>query len=233
MASRINIGPEDGPYVAINEENGNLQLEDNGGNVVAEWDETNTQWDFANNTLNNVDALNSNSVSTEETNSNSFLWEGENSVYDFERIFAEQELDRAEEASFQVTELSDYDSILGFVRAGSGDDEELTLQFNGDDGTNYDYILENVDDASRTKVEADDKILLSNVNRAGAMGWFCVETFANGSFAELQSPFGTANMATQNGNCCQYILYDGSNLSELDVSVVGNLELRVYGGRSI
>ena len=65
MPSRINIGPENGPYVAINEENGNLQLEDNSGNVVAEWDETNAQWDFANNTLNNVDALNSNSVSTE------------------------------------------------------------------------------------------------------------------------------------------------------------------------
>ena len=68
MASRINIGPEDGPYVAINESSGNLQLEDNSGNVVAEWDETNAQWDFANNTLSNVDALNSNSVSTEELN---------------------------------------------------------------------------------------------------------------------------------------------------------------------
>ena len=66
MASRINIGPENGPYVAINESSGNLQLEDNSGNVVAEWDETNAQWDFANNTLNNVDALNSNSVNTED-----------------------------------------------------------------------------------------------------------------------------------------------------------------------
>ena len=66
MPSRINIGPEDGPYVAINESSGNLQLEDNSGNVVAEWDEGNAQWDFANNTLNNVDALNSNSVNTEQ-----------------------------------------------------------------------------------------------------------------------------------------------------------------------
>ena len=66
MASRINIGPENGPYVAINESSGNLQLEENSGNVVAEWDETNAQWDFANNTLANVDALNSNSVNTEE-----------------------------------------------------------------------------------------------------------------------------------------------------------------------
>ena len=69
MASRINIGPENGPYVAINESSGNLQLEDNSGNVVAEWDETNAQWDFANNTLNNVDALNSDSVSTVDSTS--------------------------------------------------------------------------------------------------------------------------------------------------------------------
>ena len=69
MPSRINIGPENGPYVGINEENGNLQLEGNSGNVVAEWDETNAQWDFANNTLNNVDALNSNSVNTEDLDS--------------------------------------------------------------------------------------------------------------------------------------------------------------------
>ena len=73
MPSRINIGPENGPYVGINEENGNLQLEDNSGNVVAEWDETNAQWDFANNTLNNVDSLNSNSVNTENSNSVRFV----------------------------------------------------------------------------------------------------------------------------------------------------------------
>ena len=78
MPSRINIGPENGPYVAINESSGNLQLEDNSGNVVAEWDETNAQWDFANNTLSNVDALNSNSVSTEEQKtSQGTLWNRE------------------------------------------------------------------------------------------------------------------------------------------------------------
>ena len=50
---------------SIDENSGNLAIRDTNGNVVAEWDETNAQWDFANNTLNNVDALNSNSVSTE------------------------------------------------------------------------------------------------------------------------------------------------------------------------
>ena len=51
---------------SIDENSGNLAIRDTNGNVVAEWDETNAQWDFANNTLNNVGALNSDSVSTEE-----------------------------------------------------------------------------------------------------------------------------------------------------------------------
>ena len=51
---------------SIDEDSGNLAIRDTNGNVVAEWDETNAQWDFANNTLNNVDALNSNSVNTDQ-----------------------------------------------------------------------------------------------------------------------------------------------------------------------
>ena len=66
MPSRINIGPEDGPYVAINESSGNLQLEDNSGNVVAEWDETNAQWDFVENDISGVGAFDSESVNTEQ-----------------------------------------------------------------------------------------------------------------------------------------------------------------------
>ena len=66
MPSRINIGPEDGPYVAINESSGNLQLEDNSGNVVAEWDDGKSQWDFVENDISGVGAFDSESVSTEE-----------------------------------------------------------------------------------------------------------------------------------------------------------------------
>ena len=58
---------------SIDENNGNLAIRDTNGNVVAEWDETNTQWDFANNTLNNVGALNSNSVNTEELSNDTGL----------------------------------------------------------------------------------------------------------------------------------------------------------------
>ena len=70
MPSRINIGPENGPYVAINEENGNLQLEDNSGNVVAEWDETNAQWDFVENDISGVGGFDSESVNTEQASNN-------------------------------------------------------------------------------------------------------------------------------------------------------------------
>ena len=66
MPSRINIGPENGPYVAINEENGNLQLEDNSGNVVAEWDDGQSQWDFVENDISGVGAFDSESVNTEK-----------------------------------------------------------------------------------------------------------------------------------------------------------------------
>ena len=65
MPSRINIGPENGPYVAINESSGNLQLEDNSGNVVAEWDDGQSQWDFVENDISGVGAFASESVNTE------------------------------------------------------------------------------------------------------------------------------------------------------------------------
>ena len=54
MVSRLNIGPDGGPYIAINENSGDIELEDNSGNVVAKWDETNTQWDFSSNDVTNI-----------------------------------------------------------------------------------------------------------------------------------------------------------------------------------
>ena len=64
MPSRINMGPDGGPYIAINENNGNIELEDNTGTTVAIWDDANSQWDFQNNPISNVDSLTSNSVNT-------------------------------------------------------------------------------------------------------------------------------------------------------------------------
>jgi len=58
------MGPDGGPYIAINENSGNIELEDNTGTTVAIWDDANSQWDFQNNPISNVDSLTSNSVNT-------------------------------------------------------------------------------------------------------------------------------------------------------------------------
>jgi hypothetical protein len=57
MASEIFLGPDGGPYVSVNENSGDIELKDNSGNVVAFWDESNTQWDFQSNDLTNVGAV--------------------------------------------------------------------------------------------------------------------------------------------------------------------------------
>ena len=57
MPSRIDIGPEGGPFVAINENSNDLELQDINGNVIAVWDETEGQWDFKTNDLANVGGI--------------------------------------------------------------------------------------------------------------------------------------------------------------------------------
>ena len=57
MVSRIDIGPDGGPYVAINENSNDLELQDINGNVIAVWDETEGQWDFKTNDLANVGGI--------------------------------------------------------------------------------------------------------------------------------------------------------------------------------
>ena len=64
MPSRINIGPENGPYIAINENNGDIELQDNTGGVVAKWDDGQSQWDFVENNISGVGAFDSESVNT-------------------------------------------------------------------------------------------------------------------------------------------------------------------------
>ena len=73
MVSLIDIGPDGGPYVAINENSNDLELQDINGNVIAKWDETAGQWDLNNNSLtgiNSIDASSANvgSVDTEQAN---------------------------------------------------------------------------------------------------------------------------------------------------------------------
>jgi len=57
MASELFLGPDGGPYVSVNENSGDIELKDNSGNVVAFWDESNTQWDVQTNDIQNVGSL--------------------------------------------------------------------------------------------------------------------------------------------------------------------------------
>ena len=70
MVSRIDIGPEGGPFVAINENNNNLELQDINGNVIAKWDETAGQWDLNNNSLTGINAIDAGSVDVGDLRTN-------------------------------------------------------------------------------------------------------------------------------------------------------------------
>ncbi|HMA78218.1 MAG TPA: hypothetical protein VKP88_03680, partial [Candidatus Paceibacterota bacterium] len=71
MVSRIDIGPDGGPYVAINENSNDLELQDINGNVIAVWDETEGQWDLNNNSLTNINAIDASSATLSETRTES------------------------------------------------------------------------------------------------------------------------------------------------------------------
>jgi hypothetical protein len=66
MASEIFLGPDGGPYVSVNENNGDIELKDNSGNVVAFWDESNTQWDFQSNGLTNLASVSTDDIAVND-----------------------------------------------------------------------------------------------------------------------------------------------------------------------
>jgi len=66
MPSRIDIGPEGGPFVAINENSNDLELQDINGNVIAVWDETAGEWDLNNNSLTNINAIDADAVAADD-----------------------------------------------------------------------------------------------------------------------------------------------------------------------
>ena len=66
MVSRIDIGPDGGPYVAINENSNDLELQDINGDVIAKWDETAGQWDLNNNSLTGINAIDASSANVDK-----------------------------------------------------------------------------------------------------------------------------------------------------------------------
>ena len=119
MPSRIDIGPEGGPFVAINENSNDLELQDINGNVIAVWDETEGQWDLNNNSLTNINAIDASSATLgkiktsrswqNKTNSREFnTVETNNSGSDIEtRVAAEANQDNT-----QITLRLEIDGLL-------------------------------------------------------------------------------------------------------------------------
>jgi len=135
MPSRINMGPDGGPYIAINENSGNIELEDNTGTTVAIWDDANSQWDFQNNPISNVDSLTSNSVNTDGLIIGGTLYEeDDNSPIDVSGVSSTQ---------FSLANPSQEVVVLP-QRDNDGFNQ---LRVEGDTDTNYDYVT-NADSAT-------------------------------------------------------------------------------------
>jgi len=135
MPSRINMGPDGGPYIAINENSGNIELEDNTGTTVAIWDDANSQWDFQNNPISNVDSLTSNSVNTEALGLDPSNGRHNIEVYQFIDDDATTTLDLTLSAGGH-----DLWYVDGAVNPQTGQDSGvLRLQYDGVTSNAYDY----------------------------------------------------------------------------------------------
>ena len=131
MPSRINIGPEDGPYIAINENNGDIELEDNTGAVVAKWDDGQSQWDFVGNDISGVGAFDSESVNTGEVIIGGTLYqEDANSPF---------VVDDEESATYAVA--GDYDELI--IIPDREDPSHTNMRINEIDTEDYDYLKHN------------------------------------------------------------------------------------------
>jgi len=171
MPSRINIGPENGPYVAINESSGNLQLEDNSGNVVAEWDETNSQWDFANNTLANIG-----SVNTDEA-----VIANRYHLVETQTVKDETDGPIDETISFEASDIQHVE-LHGSFR--SSDDGPLRLQLNG--YTNSEYNYRNISDQTTTTGSTSYLAAPEPLGVRHATG--CIDIFANNAAEGANRP---------------------------------------------
>jgi len=67
MPSRIDIGPQAGPFVSINENNSDLELLSASGSIIAKWDSTTTQWDANATDITNVKSLNTTDISATDS----------------------------------------------------------------------------------------------------------------------------------------------------------------------
>ena len=145
MPSRIDIGPEGGPFVAINENSNNLELQDINGNVIAKWDETAGQWDLNNNSLTGINAIDASSANVGSVSTEEAIIDG-NPVKRLDTYI--QDGTTSDEITVDFGgDVVNIDELyfIKFDEIEKEDTGEVLITFAGDDGAgneNYDYFDE-------------------------------------------------------------------------------------------
>ena len=150
MPSRIDIGPEGGPFVAINENSNDLELQDINGNVIAKWDETAGQWDLNNNSLTGINAIDASLINTEVADSERYE-RNANLLLGYERI--DREIPSGGEFNKDYSLTGDSEYILTY--SARIERFEAWLRFDNDEENNYVWY-----NAETIKQGDQDKILL-------------------------------------------------------------------------
>ena len=213
MPSRINMGPDGGPYIAINENSGNIELEDNTGTTVAIWDDATSQWDFQNNPISNVDSLTSKSVNTGTTDSETYLRAGaEVNVWE---VLAEDNTDSSGVSlSVSASNLDQYTRLKITTEHAVDNNQSIQMTINGDTSANYDYESPN-----STITGASEFVLLdspNNFSRASGQ-WVIVQKGARPTIFGNGADRGLGDVPLIRG-----VYQDTGDISSLSVDLNGN-----------
>ena len=168
MPSRIRIGPEGGPYVIVDENNGVLDITTPNDEVdFGDNDLINAALggvlDAKGNDITNVDALNSNSVNTESTDSEQYKTNGDEinpwvkvTSVGISEIDGENVIQHSLAETWQEVRLTLIDIV-----PENGDDEELRLRVNNNDDARYYYRSE--DSAIHIENDEDRFVLIDEM----------------------------------------------------------------------
>ena len=243
MVSRIDIGPDGGPYVAINENSNDLELQDINGNVIAKWDETAGQWDFNINSLTGIDAINASSANLESLSTE----HTDTVTIDVQNgLIAGEELgdDEGQKDTLSVTGIDDQDyrqiQILFeqlFVPSSPG---EAVLTFNGvdaDGNARYGY-----EDNSGTQFASTDNYRIVSVSDDSILSGTLTATYAKqtSNICSIQSNLGNTTSIDRTESLPLVGVFAGDGASEGDfiqsVTVTGLSasdfsKMTVYGVR--
>jgi hypothetical protein len=124
MPSRIDIGPEGGPFVAINESSNDLELQDINGNVIAKWDETAGQWDLNNNSLTNINAIDASSATLGSINLDDDIQIATDSA-ELSNLLADGRCIHLLDKTYNIDEINTRTKIIGTAPGATGAGTDL------------------------------------------------------------------------------------------------------------